>query len=139
MDSLVARLEKVTERLEAIESGRVSSGSAPASAPGGATTQPTQSGGDALVEFDQLISEGVQPLITISQSLAAEVQEAVRHLELAFKETRKVIAVSLLGQKPSDQSAMQGLIAPVATELGAFAKLTEGRRRPSYNHSKSLS
>eukprot|EP00798_Chlamydomonas_sp_ICE-L_P025915 gene25915-11591_t len=34
---------------------------------------------------------------------------------------------------------MRGLIAPVATELGAVAKLTEGRRGPSFNHFKSLS
>jgi len=147
METVLARLERVADRLERGVGIAIPQASATSPTPSAATI-PSVSAAPApqqhhtqsstfLHDYDTLLAECLKPLVSLSSQINPEAQAAVKHLEKAFLAIRGILDVSSQSKKP-DMSAFQQLLQPVGAEMVEANKLAEGRRTPSFNHVKAV-
>ncbi|KAJ9504589.1 hypothetical protein QJQ45_030512 [Haematococcus lacustris] len=138
MDATLARLERIAERLERYEE-KIAVGTARSSSPA-ARQSVAQGRGMApstldLDDWQRLVSEHLQPVVASSSGLSPEARQAAQHLEKGFLAVRGVLEAAGRSQPP-DLAGLQQLLAPVAAELLAAGRLTEGRRTAAFNAAK---
>ncbi|GLC36585.1 hypothetical protein PLESTB_000164600 [Pleodorina starrii] len=129
--SLVARLEKAVERLEALGVGQPSraapSGVANAPEAAASGTPAAGSTSSSVAEWDQLLAEYMAPVAALAQHIPAQAQQSMQSFERAFKATRRVLEVAAVAKKPDGGPELQPLLAPVADAMGAVTAASEGR------------
>ncbi|GIL89920.1 hypothetical protein Vretimale_17943 [Volvox reticuliferus] len=135
--SLIARLERAVQRLEAL-GVEPSSSSAPAGDTNAPGAQAKSSESSSLTEWDRLLAEHLTPLKILSQHIPQEAQRSMESFENAFQATRRVLEVSLLAKKPDSPAELQSLLAPVSEAMGAVMTAAEGGGSCP-NHLKVLS
>jgi len=115
---LVARLEKVTARLESLEK-QVAQG--PSSSP----TAPSSS---SVAEYEELISQDIQPFITLSTKIGDKnvIDQANLVLQVV-EQQREFLKVVASSKKPSDE-VFQTLLKPTSDLMEKIRSITESNR-----------
>jgi len=131
--NLVSRLETVTSRLEKVEQ-QIASGSTAShsnSSAGG-------SGGDgsdsvAVAEYEELISEFIQPYVQDSAKLAPELKEQADLVLQAVNAQKQFIGTAAASKKP-DQARFMDLLKPTSSIMEKIVALRESNRKSQYSN-----
>jgi hypothetical protein len=106
-DDTMLRLERVTARLEQLESRLnlepVSGNAAPANKAGasGAVISPF------VIEFDNLLDTYLAPIVEKSKTIGTDVEKIVREFNNALLAQRQMLVIASKSKKPSDEETFQ--------------------------------
>jgi len=130
INSLVARLETVTARLEQVEKQIVSGAghTAPSASPGGAGG-PDGSDSAAVTEYESLIDQHIRPLVDLSKKIAPEVGQQAELVLKAVEAQKQFIAIAATSQKPADVTP---LIKPTSDVMGEIIALRDKSRTSKF-------
>ncbi|EDQ88715.1 uncharacterized protein MONBRDRAFT_37312 [Monosiga brevicollis MX1] len=135
--SLVARLEKVADRLE--QSGGASaakSASAPAASAGNAGGD---SGTPSLDAFDEIVNGSVASFVAQGKAIGGDVATIVDKVEQAFAAQRAFLEVATKAKQP-DQVQLGSLLKPTSGVITDIVQFREGNRRsPQFDHLSAVS
>jgi len=139
--ALLSRLETITNRLESVERQLASGGGSS----GGSSASNSNSGGSgddsvSVREYEDLISQFIQPYVDISRKLgAADVAEQAELVLQAVNAQRDMLKVAAASKKPSD-SVFQSLIQPTSDLMARIVALRDkGRTSKHFNHLSTVS
>lgn len=141
VSTLLARLEKVTARLESVEQ-QLASGGAPAQSSSHSAS--ASSGGDAsspsVQAFDALISQYINPFVDLSGKVGADdVAELAALFQKAVNAQREMLVVASQSKKPSDD-VLQKLAKPTADLMQQISAFRDSKRSSkAFNHLSTIS
>jgi len=139
INTVVKRLEAVTNRLEKIEK---QIGSAGSSGNSSVSSSSSSSSGDSTAsvrDWDELVNSTAKSLFTAASSLGGDVANQGKLLEKAFNEERNIISAASVSKKPSD-SELQSLAQPLQNALAQITEIKEkSRDNKLANHLSAIS
>lgn len=117
MESLVARLEAATARLESLSSGKEPISPAPSS----------EISSSSLVDLDEIITTSLAAYLTASDSIGGLVNDQAQHVSDAFSAMRALVGTASTTRKP-DPAALPGFIAGIQTSMGQVVAIKDANR-----------
>jgi adenylyl cyclase-associated protein len=139
LNTIIAKLENITSRLEAVEA-RGAGGAAPAAsaaAGGGGGGGGSGEVAPAVAAFDSFISERLAPFVASSKGLGGDAAGAGAIVEEAFAELRKILVVASKSKQP-DQATFGKLLEPLGKKLQAAQELKGKRTLTHVNHASTV-
>ncbi|CAG9467396.1 unnamed protein product [Pedinophyceae sp. YPF-701] len=143
--ALVRGLDAKVTALEA----RLSSGGAPAAAPGRSSTGatragpagggPTTSGGSPLAALRSDVIPLVSELERAANAVQGKDAEGVRKATALLASGYRALPGVLARAKPATPAALQDAVAPISSCIQDLNKLADDRRSPAYHHVKAAS